>query len=54
MRAAACIGAPHPVRQRARRMGCSDMGAYTAEAVAERRMLGTWIKAMRQLAQEVA
>ena len=29
-------------------------GRYTAEAVAERRMLGAWIRTTRQVAQEVA
>jgi hypothetical protein len=29
-------------------------GRYTAEAVAERRMLGAWIRTMRQVAEEVA
>ena len=47
-------GGTSPGAPKGKANGMFRHGRYTAEAVAERRMLGAWIKTMRQLAQEVA
>jgi hypothetical protein len=47
-------GGSSPGAPKGKANGMFRHGRYTAEAVAERRMLGAWIKTMRQVAEEVA